>query len=168
MGLFSFLKAAGAKLMGGSAAANDAAETAKATSDASMEALKDAANKNKAAQLTSQVLGHGIDVENLDISIDDDTATVYGQVSSTSAKEKVILIVGNTEGVATVDDRMSVVVEEPEATFYTVESGDSLSKIAKEVYGDMMKYPIIFEANKPMLTSPDLIYPGQVLRIPAL
>ena len=63
---------------------------------------------------------------------------------------------------------MSVVTPEPEATFYTVKEGDSLSKIAKEVYGDMMKYPVIFEANKPMLKSEDLIYPGQVLRIPAL
>jgi nucleoid-associated protein YgaU len=167
MGLFSFLKAAGAKLMGGGSAANDAAEAAKA-SEANLEALKEAANKNKSAQLVSQVLGHGIDVENLDIVVDDDTATIYGQVGSTSEKEKVVLIVGNTEGIATVDDRISVIVEEPEAAFYTVKSGDSLSKIAKEVYGDMMKYPIIFEANKPMLTSPDLIYPGQVLRIPAL
>jgi len=52
--------------------------------------------------------------------------------------------------------------------FYTVESGDTLSKIAKEHYGDGSKYPIIFEANKPMLKSADLIYPGQVLRIPPL
>ena len=47
-------------------------------------------------------------------------------------------------------------------------SGDSLSKIAKEHYGNAMKYPVIFEANKPMLEHPDKIYPGQVLRIPAI
>ena len=52
--------------------------------------------------------------------------------------------------------------------FYTVESGDTLSKIAQEQYGDGSKYPIIFEANTPMLKSADLIYPGQVLRIPPL
>jgi nucleoid-associated protein YgaU len=167
MGLFSFLKAAGAKLVGNKAAENDAAKTAPAA-NASMDALKEANDKNRAAMLASQVLGHGIQVENLDIAIDDDAATVYGQVDSTSDKEKVILIVGNTEGIATVDDRLSVVNPEPEATFYEVKEGDSLSKIAKEHYGDMMKYPIIFEANKPMLTSEDLIYPGQVLRIPAL
>jgi len=51
---------------------------------------------------------------------------------------------------------------------YTVKSGDSLSKIAKAHYGDAMKYPVIFEANKPQLTDPDKIYPGQVLRIPPL
>ena len=50
---------------------------------------------------------------------------------------------------------------------YTVEKGDTLSRIAKEMYGDAGKYPAIFEANKPMLKDPDKIYPGQVLRIPA-
>lgn len=167
MGLFSFLKSAGSKLLGNKAEENDAKVAAPAA-NASLEALKEANNKSRAAALAAQVVSHGIAVENLDIVVDDDAATIYGQVESTSLKEKVILIVGNTEGIATVDDRISVVAPEPEATFYTVQKGDSLSKIAKEHYGDMMKYPVIFEANKPMLTSPDLIYPGQVLRIPAL
>jgi len=61
-----------------------------------------------------------------------------------------------------------VVVPAPEAKMYTVQPGDSLSKIAREVYGDAMKYPVIFEANQPMLKDPDKIYPGQVLRVPAL
>ncbi len=47
-----------------------------------------------------------------------------------------------------------------------MKSGDNLSKIAKEVYGDANQYPKIFEANKPMLKDPDEIFPGQVLRIP--
>ena len=55
-----------------------------------------------------------------------------------------------------------------ESVFYTVQGGDSLSKIAKEHYGSANKYSVIFEANKPMLTDPDKIYPGQVLVIPAL
>ena len=55
---------------------------------------------------------------------------------------------------------------ETASTFYTVQKGDSLSKIAKDHYGDASKYPQIFEANKPMLKDPDKIYPGQVLRIP--
>jgi len=167
MGLFSFLKSAGAKLLGNKAAENDVANAAPAP-NASLEALKEAANNSKAAFLTSQVVGHGIQIENLTIEVDDDKATIYGQVNTTAEKEKVVLIVGNTEGIATVDDRLSVINPEPEATFYEVKKGDTLSKIAKEHYGDMMKYPAIFEANKPMLTSPDLIYPGQVLRIPAL
>ena len=55
---------------------------------------------------------------------------------------------------------------EPEATLYTVQSGDSLSKIAKAHYGDASKYMIIFEANQPLLKDPNKIYPGQALRIP--
>ena len=51
---------------------------------------------------------------------------------------------------------------------YTVQAGDNLSKIAKQFYGNPNKYPVIFEANKPMLKDPDKIYPGQKLRIPAL
>ena len=61
-----------------------------------------------------------------------------------------------------------MVEPKPEATLYTVVRGDSLSKIAKAHYGDAMKYPVIFEANRPMLSDPDKIYPGQVLRIPPL
>jgi nucleoid-associated protein YgaU len=80
----------------------------------------------------------------------------------------VILAVGNTVGIARVDDRIEVSAPEPEAQFHTVVSGESLSLIAKKYYGDAMKYPVIFEANKPMLTDPDKIYPGQVLRIPPI
>ena len=109
-----------------------------------------------------------LEVERLRIDFDDGTATVSGVAPSQAVREKVVLAVGNTAGVARVDDRMTVETPEPEATFYTVESGDSLSKIAKEHYGDAMKYPVIFEANKPMLSDPDKIYPGQVLRLPVL
>jgi nucleoid-associated protein YgaU len=49
---------------------------------------------------------------------------------------------------------------------HTVVKGDTLSKIAKAQYGDAMKDPVIFEANRPMIEDPDKIYPGQVLRIP--
>ena len=63
---------------------------------------------------------------------------------------------------------MTVDQSQPEAQYYTVVRGDTLSKIAKQYYGDANKYPAIFEANKPMLKSPDLIYPGQMLRIPPL
>ncbi|MEL6867451.1 MAG: LysM peptidoglycan-binding domain-containing protein, partial [Bacteroidota bacterium] len=66
-----------------------------------------------------------------------------------------------------VDDRITVTNPEPASTFYEVQKGDSLSKIAKAHYGDPMKYPQIFEANRPMLEHPDKIYPGQRLRIPA-
>ncbi len=52
------------------------------------------------------------------------------------------------------------------AKTYTVQSGDTLSKISKEHLGDANAYMKIFEANKDQLTDPDKIKPGQVLRIP--
>ena len=54
----------------------------------------------------------------------------------------------------------------PEAKTYTVQSGDSLSKIAKQFYGNANAYMKIFEANKDQLSDPNLIKVGQVLKIP--
>jgi len=79
-----------------------------------------------------------------------------------------VLLVGNTEGIGSVDDQLKVARPEPEATYYEVKPGDTLSKIAKQHYGDANQYPRIFEANRPMLEDPDKIYPGQKLRIPAM
>jgi len=50
---------------------------------------------------------------------------------------------------------------------YTVQKGDTLSKIAKNFYGEANEYKKIFEANKDQLKDPDKIQPGQVLRIPS-
>jgi nucleoid-associated protein YgaU len=95
------------------------------------------------------------------------------EVANLATKEKVVLVAGNTKGIASVEDNMSVAEVEvidkaAMAQFHTVESGDTLGEIAKVFYGNAMKYPVIFEANKPMLSHPDKIYPGQVLRIPPL
>ncbi len=165
MGLFSFLKNAGSKIFGPSAeekAAEAAADAAEAA------AAKEAARQNRINALTQTVTNYGVPVQDLSIDVNGDVVTVYGTANNVSDKEKVILMLGNTDGVATVDDRMSVLNDEGESDFYEVKEGDSLSKIAKHFYGDMMKYPVIFEANKPMLTHEDLIYPGQTLRIPKL
>ena len=160
MGLFSFIKNAGAKVFGiGKTTEEEAAEAA-------MEAAELA--KVKASKLVNAVETLGFEVLDLNVEVEDDTAIIWGEANSQETREKVVLVVGNTEGIATVDDRMSVAVEEPQAQFHTVVSGDYLSKISKKYYGDAMKYNVIFEANKPMLTDPDKIYPGQVLRIPAI
>lgn len=108
-----------------------------------------------------------LDSGDLAISVSGDSVTVRGTVTSQLDREKVVIVAGNTQGIARVDDQLVVKEPAPEAVFYTVKSGDSLSKIAKAHYGDAMKYPAIFEANQPMLKDPDKIYPGQVLRIPA-
>jgi len=110
----------------------------------------------------------GIEVKDFFVDLQNDTVIVFGEVHSQADKEKIILTLGNVEGVEKVDDRMTVIEPEPEADFYEVKKGDSLSKIAKVYYGDPLKYPAIFEANKPMLKDPNLIYPGQVLRVPKL
>lgn len=160
MGLFSFIKDAGAKIFGiGKTTAQEAAEAA-----AEELKLEDAAAK----RLEQTIVDLDLQVENLNIHIDDDAATVTGEAFNQATKEKVVLVIGNSNGIAMVDDQMTVENEEPVAQFHTVVSGDTLGKIAKSYYGNAMKYPEIFEANKPMLKDPNLIYPGQVLRIPVL
>ncbi|UMB53122.1 peptidoglycan-binding protein LysM [Lutibacter sp. A64] len=156
MGLFSFIKDAGAKVFG----------IGKTTAEEAADAV--AIAKEKATKLSNAIETLGLKVKDLNVEVNGDNASVWGQADSQATREKVILVLGNTEGIATVDDKMTVEVPEPEAQFHTVVKGDYLSKIAKKYYGDAMKYPVIFEANKPMLTDPDKIYPGQVLRIPAL
>lgn len=152
MGLFTFIKDAGAKIFGGKTSAEKEAAT----------------EASKSEQIAKLVHGLNLGIEGFSVSVNGDKATVKGTAPTQAIREKVILAAGNVEGIATVEDQIKVESPEPEADFYTVKSGDSLSKIAKEFYGDAMKYPQIFEANKPMLSDPDKIYPGQTLRIPKL
>ncbi|WP_034060653.1 peptidoglycan-binding protein LysM [Lacinutrix jangbogonensis] len=164
MGLFSFIKNAGAKVFGiGKTDAEEAAEAAAAAAELKAKAAASAARK-----LEETISDLDLQVEGLCVNIENDVATISGLAYDQATREKAILVVGNSNGIATVDDRMTVEHVEPEAQFHTVVSGDTLGKIAKKFYGDAMKYPVVFEANKPMLEHPDKIYPGQVLRIPAL
>jgi len=159
MGLFSFIKNAGAKLFGKKKAQQSAIETS-----APIELTDD----QKADELIAAIRNHGIPIDSLYVAVEGDLATVAGECQTQADRERIILICGNVEGIGQVEDKISLAVEEPEAQFHTVVKGDSLSKIAKVYYGNAMKYPVIFEANKPMLKDPDLIYPGQVLRIPPI
>ncbi|UBM58456.1 peptidoglycan-binding protein LysM [Marinilongibacter aquaticus] len=122
----------------------------------------------KAAALLSHVQGLGLPFKKLTIKVLEDAVTLQGEVAEQVDAEKIAIAVGNVEGVASVDNQLVVAEPKPEAKFHTVEKGDFLSKIAKKYYGDANKYMVIFEANKPMLSDPDKIYPGQVLRIPEL
>ena len=148
MGLFDFVRGAGRK-----------------EAEEQDEQVKEAVMSNR---LRRYVLGLGFEVDKLVVKFDDGVATVTGSAKSQADREKIVLALGNTQGVAQVDDQMETLAPEKEAKFYTVVKGDSLSKIAKDAYGDYKKYPLIFEANKPMLSDPDKIYPGQVLRIPPI
>jgi nucleoid-associated protein YgaU len=164
MGIISFFKEAGEKLLGiGQAkAAQEAA--AQAPSPENVAALSRAAGDAIATYIQAQ----GLAVDGLDVGFDagSATVTVSGTVTDQATKEKVVLCCGNVQGVATVNDLLTVSAPAPESQWHTVVSGDNLSKIAKKFYGDPNKYPVIFEANKPMLKHPDKIYPGQLLRIP--
>ena len=164
MGLMSFLKEAGEKLFGrGEAkAAQDAVATAPTAENVA------ALSKAAGASIVNCINAQGLPGKNLDLSFDADSATVTvaGQVEDQATKEKILLCCGNVAGVAAVNDLMTVATPAPESQWYVVVSGDNLSKISKQYYGTPNKYTQIFEANKPMLTHPDKIYPGQVLRIP--
>ncbi|WP_395377613.1 peptidoglycan-binding protein LysM [Marinicella sp. W31] len=168
MGFFDFVKQAGSGLFG-----SDEAE----------------------ADVTLPIIKHiekaGVDISNLKTKLAQGVVTLTGYVPNQEQKEKAVLTAGNIQGVARVQDNLilgappadPVEVEKAEAEVaaaeadkpgedgwesntYTVKSGDTLGKIAKEIYGNAMDYPKIFEANRPMLSDPDKIYPGQVLRIP--
>lgn len=145
MGLFDFVKAAGRAVGIGSAEAAPTAEDIK-----------------------KEVASHGLPADQINVAVGDDgVVQLSGEALTQELKEKVILAAGNVAGVGQVqEDIKTTEPAAPESVFYTVVKGDTLSAIAKKQYGNANKYPAIFEANKPMLTHPDKIYPGQVLRIP--
>jgi nucleoid-associated protein YgaU len=154
MGLFSFLKKAGANWL--------------PKKEEKIEVSPEELNAQKAQALKDQLDNLGLCNEDFIINVNDDRVVVSGTVESQEMREKAILALGNVAGIAFVEDQITVTEPKPEATFYEVKKGDTLYAIAKDHYGNGMKYPVIFEANKPMLKSADLIYPGQVLRIPPL
>ncbi len=143
MGLFKFIKDAGAKLFGGSA---------------------------KAEEISAAVKGTGLDPAAVNFEKTGDTVKVSGEVMSREEAERMILAIGNTVGVAEVDtSQLTIKGSEPEAEFYTVQKGDTLWAIAEKFYGKGQgaKYTEIVKANSPPVKNPDLIQPGWVLRIPA-
>ena len=130
------------------------------------KAVERFAEYKKSNQLEKYVRDLGITMTGVDIRFDDGTAYIEGEAVDQATKEKIILAVGNAEGVGRVDEEITVADPAEQAVFHTVASGDTLWAVAEKVYGDGNRYTEIFEANKPMLTDPDLIYPGQVLRCP--
>ena len=109
-------------------------------------------------------------VSNLEVSIDEDVCTVSGECDSTSAREKVILLLGNMLGISQVNAEELTAPEptpeEVEIQYYIIEKGDTLWAIAEKFLGKGSRYPEIFEANKEVIQDPDLIFVGQQIRIP--
>lgn len=123
--------------------------------------------KDATDRLKKEVEDMGLEHEEVEIDVDSDgTVNVSGSVKSQEEKEKILLTVGNVKGVKSVQDNLETQVEGPVSQFHTVQSGDTLWKISKTYYGEGSRYNEIFEANRPMLSDPDKIYVGQVLRIP--
>ena len=162
MSIISFIKDAGEKLFGHK-------PEAPAADAAALQAQADAANATAATAIAGYITAQGLKVNDLDVAFDGATGTVSvaGEAVDQATREKVILCCGNVNGVSQVDDSMTTAEPADESRWYTVVRGDTLSAIAKTQYGNASQYPKIFEANKPMLSNPDKIYPGQVLRIPA-
>ena len=148
MGLISFLKNKGRKIFG------------KKEEEATKQVVL-----TKSQQLKAEIDRLGLNVNDLKLELCEQVI-VSGTAADTPTAERIVLALGNVDGVGSVDNQLNVTNPTVEAKYYTVESGDSLSKISKAMYGDAMQYEKIFEANKPMLEHPDKIYPGQKLRIP--
>ena len=106
-------------------------------------------------------------ISDLDVAYQEGKVSLSGKAASAEAMEKAVLMAGNVKGVTDVDvSALDAPTPEAGVLYYTVKSGDSLSKIAKEHLGDAMAYPAIFEANREVIKDADLIYPGQKIRIP--
>ena len=166
MGIVSFFKEAGEKLFGRKEAA---AATAPAAAGATPAASSEQANETAGQAIEAYIASQGLAADGLDVKFDGatGTVTVSGLAADQATKEKIILCCGNVNGVGKVNDLITVSQPAVESKYYTVAKGDTLSAIAKAQYGNANDYMKIFEANKPMLSHPDKIYPGQVLRIPA-
>lgn len=165
MSLFDFVKSAGEKLL-------------------DLNPAKQAADV-----LAEHVRKFKLGGDDLKVEHDGGKVTVRGTAQSQEEKEKIVLALGNVAGVEQVQDVIFIDPSQggpvpqppskadlpaaapaasaaPAAQFYTVQKGDTLSAISKRFYGSANLYNRIFEANRPMLTHPDKIYPGQSLRIP--
>ncbi len=124
--------------------------------------------KQKYAAALSVVTATGVSLSNLHVQ--DDKLYLKGRAPSEQAKNEVWTAVKKIDPTwadfsadITIDPSLPT---PPRAQAYTVQSGDSLSKISKQFYGDAGKYMKIFEANKDQLSDPDKIKVGQVLQIP--
>lgn len=153
MGLWNFVKDAGKSLFGSGAA--EASEVKPDQAAAGATAQTEAIRK--------EIKDLGLDASGVDLRVEGDKVVLSGKAASPEAKEKLILAAGNVAGVSAVETEDD---DGDEPVFYTVVKGDTLSAIAKRTLGNANRYQEIFEANRPMLTHPDKIYPGQVLRIP--
>lgn len=163
MAIWDFVKDAGKSLFG-----KAEAKQARPGNDA---AAKDAEAKDdtqrKVAALKAELRELGLDGNDVHLTLRGETVRIETRGADRETMEKLILAVGNIEGIAQVEADLPEQSQAAAPVFHTVKKGETLSAIAKHYLGNANAYHAIFEANRPMLTDPDKIYPGQVLRIPS-
>jgi nucleoid-associated protein YgaU len=144
MGLFDFVKDIGKKLFPPQAKPEDAA-----------------------AKIRQEIETAGLGIVGLEVAYAEGKCTLAGECPSAEAMQKAVLIAGNVQGVSEVNiSGLKVPPPKEKVDYYIIVKGDTLSKIAKQYYGDANKYPRIFDANREVIKDANLIYPGQKIRIP--
>ena len=141
MGLFDFFKDMGEKIFG---------------------------NEDEAAQkIKENIEANNPGISDLGVNYNHGVVELSGTADSADAMEKAVLMAGNVKGVSEVKtDGLSAPPQQAEVEYYVIQKGDTLSAIAKHYYGKANDYPRIFDANREVIKNPDLIYPGQKIRIP--
>ncbi len=169
MGIFSFAKDIGDKIFNRDKSAQTTAPVANEPATTAPATSSEPSAQQIAELLLARIQEQNVNIAGLKVNYnsDSDTVTLSGTAKTQEDRERARLAVGNVQYVETVVDDIEVETPAEESRFYTVVKGDTLSKIAKEMYGNANDYMKIFDANKPMLSHPDKIYVGQVLRIPA-
>ena len=152
MGLFDFAKDIGSKLF--------------------------ASDEDAAAKITDHINANNPGIRNLSVIYKDGQVTLIGVTDNAEAAQKAVLLAGNVKGVSEVIPKIDITeaaaagqdvssaFEPGNVEYYVIVSGDTLSKIAKKYYQNANEYPRIFEANREVIKDPNLIYPGQKIRIP--
>jgi nucleoid-associated protein YgaU len=146
MGLFDFVKDIGKKIFPGEAKAEDAA-----------------------TKIKQEIETANLGISGLQVTYADGKCSLAGECPSPEAMQKAVLIAGNIQGVSEVNIsglKVPQAKQEEKVEYYIIQKGDTLSKIAKQYYGDPNKYPRIFEANREVIKDANLIFPGQKVRIP--
>ena len=162
MAIWDFVKDAGKSVFGKA----EAAEPKPTPATAAAKPAQDPDTARKVAALKAELKALNLDKDDVHLTLrGGDTVKIETKGADRETLEKLILAVGNIEGIAKVEADLPA--DAPQPVFHTVKKGETLSAIAKEHFGNANKYAAIFEANRPMLSDPDKIYPGQVLRIPA-
>ena len=141
MGLFDFVKSIGEKVFGG--------------------------GDDPAKKIKEHIESRNPGIKDLNVDFKDGQVSLSGNADNAEAMEKAVLLAGNVQGVGDVKaEKIQAPEQKAKVEYYVIQSGDTLSKIAKKYLGDATAYPKIFEANREVIKDANLIYPGQKIRIP--